>query len=100
MRQATENDLRAIEILLEANDLPNIHLAPYIKQFMVVETDDNVLIGVIGLHTTGKKALLRSLFRYRDETVELGLCWCSMPFCWANFTRIFSDILCSFNFVE
>ena len=60
MRQATENDLRAIEILLEANDLPNIHLAPYIKQFMVVETDDNVLIGVIGLHTTGKKALLRS----------------------------------------
>ena len=78
MRQATENDLRAIEILLEANDLPNIHLAPYIKQFMVVENDDNVLIGVIGLHTTGKKALLRSLFRYRDETVELGLCWCSM----------------------
>jgi len=60
MRRATENDLRSIEILLEANDLPTIHLAPYIKQFMVVETDDNVLIGVIGLHTTGKKVLLSS----------------------------------------
>ena len=60
IRQATENDLDAVELLLAACELPVVRVAPHIKTFLVAETDDKKLVGVLGMLADGDKALLRS----------------------------------------
>ena len=60
VRQATENDLDAVELLLAACELPVVRIAPHIKTFFVAETDDKKLVGVLGMLADGDKALLRS----------------------------------------
>ena len=60
LRQATDNDLQAIEVLLAASGLPTVQVAPYVKQFWVAEAGDKSLVGVLGLQTERKQALLRS----------------------------------------
>lgn len=59
LRDATTGDLRAVENLLSASDLPIDGVAENFSSFLVAE-DKGKVIGAIGLEQFGSAALLRS----------------------------------------
>jgi amino-acid N-acetyltransferase len=69
---AAQVDLKAINLLLSAENLPVVEaneMAPY---YFKVQTKDNIKIGAIGLELYGKFGLLRSLVvdkNHRDNGI-------------------------------
>ncbi|NYH21744.1 arsenic resistance N-acetyltransferase ArsN2 [Paraburkholderia bryophila] len=62
IRPAQNDDLGAIKALLAGNDLPSSDVtAELLKDFVVAEDTNGILVGNIGLERFGRDALLRSL---------------------------------------
>ncbi|MBC8751403.1 MULTISPECIES: arsenic resistance N-acetyltransferase ArsN2 [Paraburkholderia] len=62
IRAAKSDDLGAIKALLAENDLPFSDVtADLLRDFLVAEDTDDVLVGSVGLEKFGRPALLRSL---------------------------------------
>ena len=59
VRQASSNDLKQIEQLLESASLPTLGVADHVHHFLVAEKEGTI-VGAIGLEVYGETALLRS----------------------------------------
>ncbi|MBP1763763.1 MAG: GCN5-related N-acetyltransferase [Firmicutes bacterium] len=59
LRYAQPNDVEHIKSLLQANALPVVGVAQHWQSFLVADTQ-GCIIGALGAHYDGKKALLRS----------------------------------------
>jgi len=72
VRQATVDDLSAIQELLIVSGLPTAEVAANVSNFIVA--DNGKIIGVIGAHYCGTKVLLRS-FAVSFERQKSGVGW-------------------------
>ncbi|SCU98151.1 GCN5-related N-acetyltransferase (fragment) [Cupriavidus necator] len=61
LRDATADDLAAIEALLHACELPAAGVAEHIGNFVVVDDPEGGLVACAGLECYGDSALLRSV---------------------------------------
>jgi amino-acid N-acetyltransferase len=66
VRQASANDLKRIEHLLESASLPTLGVAEHVRHFLVAE-NEGTIVGTIGLEVYGDTALLRSAVIAAEE---------------------------------
>jgi len=71
IRHAQPGDIEQIKSLLQANDLPVVGVVQYWQNFFVADKQDCIL-GALGAHYDGKKALLRS-FVVNDSQRNSGI---------------------------
>ncbi len=71
IRHAEPNDIEQIKSLLQTNDLPVVGVVQHWQNFLVADQQDCIL-GTLGVHYDGKKALLRS-FVVNDSQRNSGI---------------------------
>ena len=59
IRHAQPSDIEQIKSILQVNDLPVVGVAQHWQNFLVADKQ-NCILGALGTHYDGKKALLRS----------------------------------------